>query len=124
MNVYCFITSFGIPDSTLTPRLKLRNVNMGTITEADMELVGDGFYRYDFFTYVEGNEYTALIDAGIEWCDSGRYIAGLVSDGESASSVARMVWQEDLTDYSDSKTAGATLKLAKGTQNVFGGRGE
>ena len=123
MNVYCFITSFGIPDSSLTPKLKLRNVNIGNVLEVDMISLGDGFYAYDFVNYVEGNEYTALIDTQAEWCDSGRYIAGIVSDKDSLSSVAKLVWNEDLTDFNAENSAGATLKLAKGTQNTFGGTG-
>lgn len=123
MNVYCFITSFGTPDSTLTPKLRLKNVNIGTVMDVTMQSLGDGFYLYDFVNYIEGNEYTALIDTEAEWCDSGRYIAGIVSDKDSLSSVAKLVWNENLTEYNNENSAGATLKLSKGTQNVFGGTG-
>jgi hypothetical protein len=66
MIITAFFTEEGIPQTGLSPVIKIRDIISGNviINNESMIEVGDGFYNYNFSTYDNDNLYSFLSDGG------------------------------------------------------------
>ncbi|MFA7247792.1 MAG: hypothetical protein WC169_11550, partial [Dehalococcoidia bacterium] len=78
--IVIYFESMGNPALGLSPLLRIRLVDDGSIVAEDtMEEVGGGFYRFDFFDYNITKDYIFLADA-IQLITKDRFVEG--STGE------------------------------------------
>jgi len=78
--VVVYFESSGSPALGLFPLLRIRSVDDGSIvTEDTMEEVGNGFYRFDFFTYDITKDYIFLADA-ITLLPKDRFVEGATGE--------------------------------------------
>lgn len=78
MNIVSFFTNDGVPETGLSPTIRIRNASTGAlvVTDEAMTEVGDGFYRYDFTGYDAQIDYTIRSDGGVSLADAERYVYG------------------------------------------------
>ncbi len=70
----------GVPETSITPFLHIRDVASGSLTVATttMSKIGDGFYRYNFDNVVKNKNYTIFMDGGSSLPNSERYKTQIV----------------------------------------------
>jgi hypothetical protein len=75
MNIICFFTDNGTPKTGLSPVVDVWKLD-GTqaITSQAMTEIGGGFYKYDFSTYDETEDYCIRADGTNTLSDSDRYV--------------------------------------------------
>ena len=66
------ITQNGVPQTGLSPTIRIRNVadNSLEITDAAMSEVGDGFYKYLFATYDSTKNYAIRVNTTLSGSDA------------------------------------------------------
>lgn len=89
-------TSFGAPQTGLSPEIRIRDVNSTALVETgSMTEVGDGFYKYIFNNYSSTLDYAIRFDGGSS-LDSERYTFA------TNDSFADDVWDEPQTLHTGS----------------------
>ena len=75
MLIFAFFTEDGTPKTGLSPTIRVRKAD-GTlvITDVEMSEVGDGFYKYDFDTYDEDEDYCIRADGTNTLSGAERYV--------------------------------------------------
>lgn len=99
MYVTAFFTSSGVPQTGLTPTIRIRDVITNTliITDDTMSEVGDGWYKYSFASYDPDVDYVVRCDGGATLTGSERY-AYAGTDSESGDMIAQAVQPYILAD--------------------------
>jgi len=79
MYITAFFTKNAIPETGLTPTIRIRKAsdNSLVVTDAAMTEIGDGIYKYWFATYDGETEYVMRCDGGATLPDSERYTYGV-----------------------------------------------
>ncbi len=101
-NILAHFTSGGSPATGLSPTIRVRDVDLGTlaVTDAAMTEVGDGAYTYDFTGYDSQKDYSIRCDGGTTLSGSERYTFG------GNDSYVDDVWDRDLSLHSTDGSAG------------------
>ena len=79
MYITAAFTKDGVPETGLSPTIRIRRVsdNVLLITDAAMSEIGDGEYKYFFATYDKDIEYMFRCDGGLSLPDTERYTFGV-----------------------------------------------
>ncbi len=74
MNIIVFFTSSGIPKEGLSPIIRILKIDGTTIVNDEaMTEISSGFYKYDFTTYDEDEDYVIRADGTSTLQNSERY---------------------------------------------------
>jgi hypothetical protein len=89
--VTAYFEDRGTPAIGLSPLIRIRIAETGEIVAEDvMEEVGNGFYRFDFFTYDLSKNYVMLADA-IRLATRDRFLEGASGEyGETSNNICIM----------------------------------
>jgi hypothetical protein len=73
--IEAFFTSYGVPQTGLSPTIRIRELTGNTlvVTDAIMTHVGEGIYIYDFSNYTDYIEYSIRCDGGASLPTDERY---------------------------------------------------
>lgn len=95
-----FFTDSGAPATGLSPTIRIRNANTGSllITDAAMSEIGDGFYSYDFTSYDRALNYAIRADGGGSLDDGERY--SYFGNDTYHTDIAAEVWATTVSGYS------------------------
>lgn len=106
MQVLAFFTNEGVPETGLTPTVRIRDIsdNSLVVTDAAASEVGDGWYKYDFVAYDSDKEYVIRFDGGATLVDSDRYTSG--TNDSFVDDIADGVWSEPTSGHSASGSFG------------------
>lgn len=76
MNIISYFSENGVPKTGLTPEITVTKLD-GTITvnAQTMTEVSNGFYKYNYSTYDEDEDYLISVDGGSSLNDRDRYLA-------------------------------------------------
>jgi len=76
MNIISYFSEAGVAKTGLTPSITIRILD-GTVkvNAQSMTEVAGGFYKYDFTTYDEDEDYLISVDGGSSLTDQDRYLA-------------------------------------------------
>jgi hypothetical protein len=109
MNILSYFTNSGVPETGLSPTIRIRNASTGAlvVTDAAMIEVGDGFYRYDFTGYDALIDYSIRSDGGASLADAERY--AYAGNESYYDDVADAVWDEETAGHTTAGTFGAEL---------------
>ena len=78
MYITAFFTDNGVPKTSLTPTIRIRDLsdNSLVVTDASMSEVGDGYYKYNFSSYDDTKDYAIRCDGGESLDNAERYTYG------------------------------------------------
>ena len=109
MNILSYFTNSGVPETGLSPTIRIRNVSTGAlvITDAAMAEVGDGFYRYDFTGYDATVDYSIRSDGGVSLADAERY--AYAGNESYFDDIAQSTWTANLSAYIPGPNAAAAM---------------
>jgi hypothetical protein len=109
MNILSYFTNSGVPETGLSPTIRIRNVSTGglVVTDESMTEVGDGFYNYDFTGYDALIGYSIRSDGGVSLADAERY--SYAGNESYFDDVAEATWTAELSAYFAPKTAAAAM---------------
>jgi len=117
--VVAYFENGGSPATGLTPLLKIRAIDSGSLVVEDIPMaeVSNGFYRFDFTTYDITKDYVMLAD-GVILSNSDRYLEG--ATGEYGNISNNIYLMSDNVDYRVllmKKLAENKLELLNNTQD-------
>lgn len=130
MIINSYITSSGAPAVGLTPTIRIWMVDPtpelyigapnGTYSAVDLTMteVGDGFYNFEFTNILGYNteyNYLVRVDGAAYLDDAERYQTINISpaDGLTNYTISDQVWDEQLTDHTNTGTTGLALNEIK-----------
>jgi len=117
--IVAYFEKQGQPAINLHPVIRIRYVETGSIVAEDaMEEIGNGFYRFDFYTYDMTEDYTMLIDGGPELIQSERFLEGATGEyGAISSNIYLMADNIDCRVLLMKKIFGNRLELQNGSKD-------
>lgn len=88
MNILGYFSSSGVPQTSLSPTIRIRRIDTHTLVVTDAPTIndGDGFYIYNFAP-LGGVDYSVRMDGGSGLAASDRYLAGGFSGTAMLSSL-------------------------------------
>lgn len=113
--VSAFFTTNGVPSDILSPTIKIWEVtsssNILVVNNANMALVGDGFYKYEFAAMDPLKDYLFRADSGASQSADERYCIG--SSMLSKEEISDTVWDEDTSEHNIANSAGEKVNIMK-----------
>lgn len=126
-----FFTSDGIPQSGLTPTVRIWEITNGANTlivgspngsgstiDEQMAEIGDGFYKYEFLPiqgYDEQRNYLVRVDGGPTLSNSERYQVAKTAITDRPENIAAAVWDEEAIEHVNGGSFGEQLNQIKAT---------
>lgn len=92
VTVTAYFTAEGVPQTNLTPVIRIRKADTGVlvVTDASMYLMGDGGYAYDF-SGDDYQKYSARCDGGSDALDSRYTFTAFETDATTSGQDGRIV---------------------------------
>lgn len=89
MLITAYFSSSGAPATGLTPTVTVRDVSDGSVVvnAQAMTEIANGYYKYDFATYVSTKDYVILCDGGIALVGTERYAIAASGDYSEISGI-------------------------------------
>ncbi len=111
MNILSYFTNSGVPETGLSPTIRIRNVSTGAlvVTDDSMTEVGDGFYNYDFTGYDATIDYSIRSDGGVSLADAERY--SYAGNESYFDDVQEATWSASVSAYEGKNVMGAMTTI-------------
>lgn len=120
LTIIAFFTDKGDPKTGLSPTIRIRDVDDGSLVVTDEALTetGDGFYKYNFTSYDEEKTYSFRADGTSTLTGTDRYVFGTNENNEvtQVRKIATNRWEIVNTQWIEYDDDGTT---ALRTYNLF-----